>query len=157
MELTLNQIVLNLKEIADKHQQIHGFKFGVTQEDFATSGVSHPCEMWVTIQPSPIGVSTSEFVCSMCLCDSVIRGKENQTEVISDCWQIAKDVISQLRHPDYSWDFNRGQKPIINPFKEKSTYNFAGVWFDFTLISPDPIDSCRVPFSSAPTIYPTLS
>lgn len=155
MDLTLNQVVLNLSEIADKHQQIHGFKFGVTQEDFATSGVSHPAEMWVTIQPSPMGVSTTEFNVSMCLCDSVRRGNENQTEVISDMWQIAKDVVAQLRNQNYPWDFNRGQKPVVNPFKEKSPYSYAGVWFDFTLTSPDPIDRCATPFSSEPTIYPT--
>lgn len=156
MELTVNQILLNLKSIADCHQQIHGFKSGLTQEDFSTSGVSHPTEMWVVIQPAPMGVSTSDFNLLICLCDSVRRGNENLTEIISDTWQIAKDVIAQLRDPDYPWDFPRTQKPTINPFKEKSTYSYAGVWFEVNLTAPDPTDTCRIPFSTSPTIYPTL-
>lgn len=155
MEITLNNIIQNLQEIADKHQQIHGFKFGVTQHDFDTSGTSDCPEMWVTLQPSPIGISTTEFSFSMALVDAVRRGKNNQTEVLSDLAQIAKDIISQLRHEDYGWDFSLGQKPALNFAVHQSTYNYAEVSFDFTLTIPDPIDSCRIPFSSSPTIYPT--
>lgn len=155
MELTLNQVILNLESIADKHQQLHGFKFG-DAADFATSGTAYAAEMWVQVQPAPIGVSTTEFSFRMWLLDAVRRGEVNETEVLSDMAQVAKDVVSQLRHPDYSWDFNRGQKPVLNYFTEESPYKWAGVWFDFTLIIPDPTDTCRIPFSSSPTIYPTL-
>lgn len=156
MEITLNQIVQNFQEIADKHRQIHAFKFGVTQHDFDSSGTTDCAEMWVTLNPSPIGISTTEFSFSMALVDAVRRGKDNQTEVLSDLAQIAKDIIGQLRHQSYAWDFDMSQKPSLNFAVQQSTYNYAEVSFDFTLTIPDPVDSCRIPFSSTPTIYPTL-
>lgn len=154
MEVTLNQIVQNLREIADKHQQIHEFKFGVTGRDFDTSGSAFDNEMWVTLNPSPIGVSTSEFSFSMALVGSLRRGREHQVELFSDLAQIAKDVIGQLRHEDYPWDFELGQRPQLNFSINESVKNYAEVSFDFTLTIPDPVDSCRIPFSSTPTIYP---
>ena len=156
MEITLNNIVQNFREIADKHRQIHSFKFGVTEHDFDTSGTADCSELWVTLNSSPIGVSTTEFSFSMALVDAVRRGSVNQTEVLSDLAQIAKDIIGQLRHEDYAWDFNRGQKPNLNFSINQSVKNYAEVSFDFTLVIPDPVDSCRIPFTSTPTIYPTL-
>jgi len=153
---TLNQIVQNLNEIANKHQQLHGFKFGDPWE-FYTSGSCDCAELWVQLQPTPATINTIDYTFTIWLLDGVRRGEINETEVMSDMFLVAQDIIAQLHHPDYGWAFPRSQTFTINPVTEKTPYKFTGVWFSLALKLATPSDTCRIPFSSDPIIYPTLS
>lgn len=152
---TLNQIVQNLSEIADKHLQIHAFKFGDPHE-FYTSGTADCCEMWVQVQTNLVSRNTSTFSFRMWLLDAVRRGERNETEVQSDMDLIARDVIAQLRHPDYDWVVSFSDSQTVNFVTEHSPYRWSGVWFDYSIKLKTPMDTCRIPFSSTPTIYPTI-
>lgn len=149
MQVTLNTVVKNIKEIANRHRQIHAFKFGDPWE-FYTSGTADCAEMWMQIQPSPIGVSTTDFNFRIWLLDGVKRGEINELEVQSDMLQIAKDIIAQLNNPNYPWAFNRSQSNMATCVTESSPYKWSGVYFDINLKCLDPIDRCSIPFTSAP-------
>jgi hypothetical protein len=151
---TLNQIVQNLSEIASKHQQLHAFKVG-NPDEFYTSGTATCAEMWLLVSDASLTRNTATFKFTMWLLDGVRRGEINQLEVQSDMVQVAQDINAQLEHPDYDWFYD--QKPTLNIITEKSPYKWSGVFFDFTIKLKYPSDTCRIPFSSAPRIYPTLS
>jgi len=152
---TLNQIVQNLNEIAIQHQQLHGFKFGDPWE-FYSSGVCNCTELWVNVYPATATLTTIEYKFTAWLMDGVRRGEINETEVISDMFLIAQDIIAQLHHPDYSWAVERKQTFIITPFTEKTPYKLSGVSFDFILKLMYPSDTCLIPFTSTPIIYPLI-
>jgi hypothetical protein len=147
---TLNQIVRNLSEIVDKHLQIHAFKFGDPHE-FYTSGSADCTEMWVQIQNDLVSRNTATYTFRMWILDGVRRGEINETEVMSDCDLIARDVIAQIRNPDYDWVVEYTQTHSLFFVTEHSPYKWAGVWFDFSIKLKSPGDTCRIPFSSPPT------
>lgn len=151
--VTLNQIVQNLNEIANKHLQIHGFKFGDPWE-FYTSGVCDCTELWVTMSPPIASLTTMDYPFTAWLLDGVRRGEVNETEVLSDMILIAHDIIAQLHHPAYPWAFDRNQKFTLSNYTEKTPYKLSGVSFSFTLNTLKPADTCQIPFSSSPIIYP---
>lgn len=153
---TLNQIVQNLNEIANKHQQLHGFKFGDPWE-FYTSGVCDAAELWIQVQPASATLTTIDYTFTAWLLDGVRRGEINELEVQSDMILVAQDIIAKLHHPDYGWAFERSQRVAINPVTEKTPYKLAGVWFQFTLKLLYPADTCRIPLSGSTIIYPILS
>lgn len=153
--VTLNNVVQNLSEIANKHLQIHGFKFGDPWE-FYTSGVCNCTELWVQPQPPFVSLTTIDYKFTLWLLDGVRRGEVNETEVLSDQILIAHDIIAQLHHPSYPWAFERSQRFTLNMYTEKTAYKLSGVTFDITLKTLKPADTCQIPFSSDPIIYPTL-
>jgi len=150
---TLNQVVQNLSAIADVHQQLHGFKQG-SPWDFYTSGICDAAEMWLNVGEAVVGRNTITFKFTMWLLDGVRRGDINELEVQSDMAQVAQDVIAQLRSPSYDWNFDLAAKTTLNIVQEKTPYRFAGVWFDFEIQLKYPSDTCRIPFSTTPIIYP---
>jgi len=152
---TLNQIVQNLNEIANKHQQLHGFRFGDPWE-FYTSGVCDCTELWVQLNTFPVTLNVIDFAFTIWLLDGVRRGEVNETEVLSDMIQVAKDVIDQLHDPNYPWAFDRNQSFQITPYTEKTPYKLSGVSFPLILKTQSVSDICRIPFSSPPIIYPLL-
>jgi hypothetical protein len=150
---TLNQIVQNLNSIADNHQQLHGFKFG-NPWDFYTSGICDAAEMWVAVNSAAATRRSTDFKFTMWLLDGVRRGDVNELEVQSDMTQVATDVIAQLRHPDYGWSYDMESSVTMSVVQEKTPYRFAGVSFDFEIKLMYPQDTCRIPFTNTPTIYP---
>lgn len=152
---TLNQIVQNLNEIANKHLQIHAFKFGDPHE-FYTSGTADCAESWVQPQTVLVTRNTSTFSFRMWLLDGVRRGEINETEVQSDMVLIAGDFIAQMQSPDYDWVVSFADSQTLNFVTEHSPYKWSGVWFDFDIKLKTPRDICRIPFSSTLTIYPTI-
>lgn len=154
--VTLNNIVQNLNEIANKHLQIHGFKFGDPWE-FYSSGVCDCTELWVQMQPPVATLTTIEYKFIAWLLDGVRRGEVNETEVLSDMTLIAHDIIAQLHHPDYAWAFDRKKEFTLNNYTEKTPYKLSGVSFDFGLKTLKPADTCQIPFSSNPSIFPILA
>lgn len=152
---TLNQVIQNLKSVADCHDQLHSFKFGDPWE-FYTSGVATCAEQWVQIQPAVVTRNTIKFSFRTWLLDAVKRGEANELDVQSDMTLVAQDLVARYKHPDYNWNFGTDQRNTLNYFTEYTPYQWSGVWFDFTIELMYPSDTCRIPFSTQPTIYPQI-
>ena len=152
---TLNQIVSSLQSIATNHRQIHGFQFGELP-DLYTSGVSNPVELWVQVDSIKRTRSTSKYLFTFWIVDSVRRGSDAFTEVYSDTAQIAEDVIAQLRHPDYNWTFinvSEDDDIDITFFNEITPERYFGVSFKAAIQLTKADDRCAIPFITEPTKY----
>jgi hypothetical protein len=152
---TLNQIVQNLKNVADCHTQIHAFKQGDPWE-FYTSGVATCTEQWVQILGFSATRNTVKYNLRTWILDAVRRGEANELDVQSDMSLIALDLLAQYRHPSYNWELSYSDTVNGTIFSEHSPYKWSGVWFDFSIILSYPADTCRVPFNPSPTYYPTI-
>jgi hypothetical protein len=148
--LTLNQLVNNLQDIADKHYQINDFKYGDPWE-FYSSGVTRAPEMWVTCESvTREGDSVSNFNMKIYIVDNVKTGELNELEVESDTIQIAEDVLAQLRHHGYGWAVDARANVSMNVRTERSPKNLTGVDFNVNIRIRKPDDRCRIPFSTNP-------
>ena len=147
---TLNQLVGNLRDIADLHQQIHGFNYGEPWE-FYQSGVTNSPEMWVTCEGvTREGSKVSTFNMRVYIVDNVKRGELNELEVESDLIQIAEDIIAQLRHHSYGWNLPRTDNISISVRTERTPKMLTAVEFALTIRVPKPDNRCAISFTTNP-------
>lgn len=145
---TLNQIINELKEIANQHLQINSFNAG-TLDDFATSGDTRYPAMWVSYENAAISTRTESYSFSIWIVDRVKKDRSNLIEVHSDCKSILNDIKAQLNDPGYGWvlgqDWN--YQAIFEPFMEDEV---AGWLADVTISQPFSNDVCQIPYNQAP-------
>jgi hypothetical protein len=144
---TLNQVKAALQRIATAHHQINSFYWGPAY-DFATSGTTNYPAMLVDVLPGTINQSTIDVNLIIHICDKERPGVTNEDDIQSDCLQIAKDIMAELKHPDWTWDV--AEKGRVNyelfQFTEKDI--LAGVIFKPTIIINDVDDDCQIPEST---------
>jgi len=145
---TLNQIINELKEIANQHLQINSFNAG-TLDDFATSGDTRYPAMWVSYENAAISSRTESYSFSIWIVDRVKKDRSNLIEVHSDCKSILNDIKAQVMNPGYGWvvgqDWN--YQAIFEPFMEDEV---AGWLADITITQPFSNDTCQIPFNQEP-------
>ena len=145
---TLNQIINELKEIANQHLQINSFNAG-TLDDFATSGDTRYPAMWVSYENAAISSRTESFSFSIWIVDRVKKDRTNLVEVHSDCKSILNDIKAQLNDPGYGWSLGQdwNYQAIFEPFMEDEV---AGWLADVTITQPFSNDTCQIPYNQAP-------
>lgn len=145
---TLNQIINELKEIANQHLQINSFNAG-TLDDFATSGDTRYPAMWVSYENAAISSRTESFSFSIWVVDRVKKDRTNLVEVHSDCKSILNDIKAQLNDPGYGWSLGQdwNYQAIFEPFMEDEV---AGWLADVTITQPFSNDTCQIPYNQAP-------
>ena len=145
---TLNQIINELKEIANQHLQINSFNAG-TLDDFATSGDTRYPAMWVTYQNASIAQRTESFSFSIWIVDRVKKDRTNLIEIHSDCKSILNDIKAQLNAPGYGWSLTQdwNYQAVFEPFMEDEV---AGWFADITISQPFSNDTCQIPFNQEP-------
>jgi hypothetical protein len=146
---TLNQLVANLSDIADKHQMINGFQYGEPAE-FYQSGMTNSPEMWVMCTGIDRERATTIYNLTIYLADNVKRGEVNELEVESDLIQIAEDVIYQLQNNDYGWNIPQDTVTNIKLMTERTPKNLTVVEFNVSIRTKKPANICAIPFTSNP-------
>jgi hypothetical protein len=71
----------------------------------------------------------------------------NETEVLSDCTQIAEDLLAMLMSPNYQDDWEIADTTVVSPFTEGLSDIVAGVVMDIGIMVEFIADSCQVPSS----------
>jgi hypothetical protein len=143
---TLNQVITQLEAIATAHYQINSFGFGNIY-DITTSGdITYPL-MWVQHEGVDISTGVQNFKFDVIICDIVKGGRVNETEVLSDQLEIVKDVIAQLKHPSYKWDFV-GDNVALTAFEERFPDSVTGYSFTIVLQLPYATNRCSIPMST---------
>ena len=151
--MTLNQVQQALEQIATNHKQINSFGEGDIW-DIATSGdINYPL-MYVSLEDSTIGNRVEALTFSIILMDIVKGGRVNENDALSDMLEVAKDIIAQLNHPSYTWEFANDSINISN-FTERFLDSVAGVTMRVTLNLPFSFDRCAMPYT--PTTIPTIA
>jgi hypothetical protein len=132
-QLTLNQTVALIKEIAQAHDQINTVYFGDVWEFLAQTDNIYPATFF-TLTGSSIAAKTLSLNFSFFFLDRQIQDESNETEVLSDQLLIAQDVFSMLRHPNFNWDITEDEKDYL-----------AGVKMDIVVNYPMLTDRCQIP------------
>jgi len=144
--MTLNQILAQLRLIADNHQLINGYGEGDIWE-IATSGDTAYPLMWTTIEN--VQISTTEksetYNFSLYFMDVVKNGEVNETEVLSDQLSTAKDVLAQLKHPSYEWSFESNNSSLED-FTERFLDSVSGWKMTVSLKLPFDSNRCVIPY-----------
>ena len=146
---TLNQLVSNLQDIADKHQAINGFQYGEAHE-FYLSGTTNAPEMWVTCTGVSLEQSTTIYNLTIYLVDNVKRGEVNELEVESDLIQLTEDIKYQLQNNDYGWNIPRDTVIDAKIMTERTPKNLTVTEFSVSIRTKKPANICAIPFTTNP-------
>ena len=141
--MTLNQVVTALETIATNHQQINSFGFGDIWEQNSSGTIYYP-QMFVELESTNITTRMLNLTFRIYFMDVVKNGEVNENEVLSDQLEIAKDVVAQLQHVDYTWVFDAENVPMQD-FTENLTDSVSGWYIDVTLELPYTFDRCAIP------------
>lgn len=144
---TLNRVVEGLNRIATAHTQINTFFFGDVWE-FATSGTTTYPAMAVHLENSSLTRRLTNLTMDIYIMDKVRNGESNETEVLSDMLLVSKDILSEITHPDWSWNVRNEDTITIEPFTEKLQDTLTGCKMTviFQLVTPN--DTCQIPEGS---------
>ena len=141
--MTLNQTIKAFETIATNHKQINTFGFGDVWEISTSGDINYPM-MWVSLENSSIGNKVESLKFNLIFMDIVKGGEVNETEVLSDQLEIAKDVIAQLQHPSYEWEFNGSTS--LEDFTERFVDSVSGFTCSVTLNLPFTSNRCSMPY-----------
>lgn len=148
--MTLREVETQLQAIATNHRQINSYGSGELY-DIVTSGDTNYPLMYTMLENSTIGGRVESLVFTILIMDIVKGGRVNEDEVASDMLEIVKDIIAQLQHPSYEWEFD-SQSVTVEPFTERFTDSVTGYSFKVSLLLPFAYDRCVIPYT--PTSIP---
>ncbi len=141
-QLTLNQTVKLIKDIAQSHDQINTVYFGDVWEFLAQTDNVYPA-MFYSLTGSQINGKSLDMSFSLFFLDRQLQDETNETEVLSDQLLIAQDIISMLRFPKFDWEI--GDNVVLDFFTENEKDYLAGVKADVTISFPMLSNRCQIP------------
>jgi hypothetical protein len=154
-QLTLNQTINLIREIALSHDQINTVYFGDVWEFLAQSDNVYPA-MFYSLTGSSISGKNLSMDFSLFFLDRQLVDETNETDVLSDQLLIAQDIFAMFNYPKFDWEID--QDVTIDFFTENEKDYLAGVKFDITLNYPMLNDRCQVPSAfSYPEYVASLS
>lgn len=147
---TVNQLISVFKDVATRHYQINGFGIGDDWESGATENM-HPV-LWVnpvtaSMPSSDNGYKTFEIDFDIRIFDLVSKDESNENDVLSDCIDILKDIISEFkRHPYYvNSQLNIIDDISFEAFTEELDEEVSGWSCEITLMTPILNSFCGIP------------
>lgn len=146
MEKTLNQIMLELQEIATQHRQINEFFQGDFLDAISRDGAQYPL-MVATLQPGGMGAGYVRVNIVITICDKYNLSNYRQiNEVHSDCLLICNDIKTTLQQ--YRWtEFADVTAEIAtDPFINQGQDMVAGWTMLLSLNIFDSEDWCAIPY-----------
>lgn len=141
-QLTLNQTVKLIKDIALSHDQINTVYFGDVWEFLAQTDNVYPA-MFYSLTGSQINGKSLDMSFSLFFLDRQLQDETNETEVLSDQLLIAQDIISMLRFPKFDWEI--GDNVVLEFFTENEKDYLAGVKADVSISFPMLSNRCQIP------------
>ena len=167
---TYNNVVNTLKNIGEQHHQIAT----VTTGDIYEINLEK-MEKFALMHINPVNVVAGEYGLTynfQIFIMDMVTEKSNWTEsniqsanrlssgqeVLSECLQIAVDVISMLRHSEHQSlttadDINSPKyfaqgEQTLEPFSERFDNELTGWVFPVGVVVPNNFDSCNIPATS---------
>jgi hypothetical protein len=141
-QLTLNQTVKLIRDIALSHNQINTVYFGDVWEFLAQTDNTYPA-MFYSLTGSSISGKTLGMDFSLFFLDRQLQDETNETDVLSDQLLIAQDIYAMMRYPKFDWDIDENVN--IEFFTENENDYLSGVKIDITIYYPMMTDRCQVP------------
>ena len=142
MGLTLNQIVKQITEFGNTHEQIKFVYFGDVWERLSNGEVTYPA-MFFSLVDAQILAKQIQYNFSIYVMDRMLMEETNETEVLSDMTLIGQDMVAELRDPIYNWIASDNM--TLSFYTESDPDYLAGVKIDFTLTLSSLNDTCQIP------------
>lgn len=142
MGLTLNQIVKQITEFGNNHEQINFVYFGDVWERLSNGEVTYPA-MFFTLIDAQILAKQIQYNFSIYVMDRMLMEETNETEVLSDMTLVGQDMVAKLRSPEYNWIASDNM--TLSFYTESDPDYLAGVKIDFTLTLSSLNDTCQIP------------
>jgi len=150
------QILADLSSIAYNHLQINSFGFGdITQLTMDVNTQKEPryTRMYVLPQQVTLNQNILSYQFDIIICDQVNDDYSNQSEVISDTLEIAKDVWTILyqsytqQYGNFSVSYQPQWNANVEPFLERFETILAGNTLSITIDQDFDYNTCVLPFS----------
>lgn len=141
-QLTLNQTVKLIRDIALSHDQINTVYFGDVWEFLAQTDNTYPA-MFYSLTGSQISGKNLAMDFSLFFLDRQLQDETNETDVLSDQLLIGQDIFSMMRYPKFDWKLD--EDVSIEFFTENEKDYLSGVKLDITINYPMLTDRCQIP------------
>ena len=143
---SLNQLNKAFNDICNAHQQLKTYGFGQVHHIETSGTIQHPL-MWVELENGTNTGKETRYQFNFYLMDIVQNDRSNETEVLSDMYKIAEDILAELRHGDWTF-YYLVKETLIDYFTEGTTSKTAGVKFSVIISTETPNDRCAIPENS---------
>lgn len=152
--LTKNQVIQQLKKLANNHPQIRGFGYGDSWElenamssvNGIETGMSEPKKLpflWITPIIARVNEGSLFYDFEMIIGDLVKNNITNKLEVESDTLLICLDLLSKLNDNRYKWALSK--QSSLQPFTEKWDSEITGHTMNISLEFMFNYDYCQSP------------
>lgn len=152
--LTKNQVLNQLKTLANNHWQVRGFGYGdrweletaMTKADSSENGLSEPEKQpffWVTPIIARVSEGSLFYDFEIIVGDLVKKDESNELDVESDTLLICLDILSKLNDQSYDWALDKQSN--LQPFTEKWDSEFTGHIMNISLEFMFNYDYCQAP------------
>lgn len=141
--LTLNQVVKQIKAIAEAHEQINTVYYGDFDEFLGESADNVYPAMYFDSTNASISANTLTLNFSLYFFDRMLPEKINETEAVSDQLSIAQDILAQLMYQEF--EFEMSDSVQLTFITEDTPDNLVAVKADISLDLPFTANRCQVP------------
>lgn len=147
--LTLNQTIEILKNFTSKHKQLNSFYFGDKWEVGASDNIQYPL-LWCSLQNVAMTDNVVERRFLIDISDKVNLDESNENHVLSDCEQIAFDLLNYLEQISDNEDIGLriSRNTQLTDYTEDRDDMVSGFFFEITLSSHIAGFSCNLPINS---------
>jgi hypothetical protein len=140
--MTLNQIVKQITEFGNNHEQIKFVYFGDVWERLSNGEVTYPA-MFFNLNDAQILAKQIQYNFSIYVMDRMLMEETNETEVLSDMTLVGQDMVASLRDHIYNWIVSDNMS--VTFFTESDPDYLAGLKIDFSLTLSSLNDTCQIP------------
>lgn len=141
--LTLNQVVDQIKAIAEAHEQINTVYYGDFDEFLGESADNVYPAMYFDSTNASLSTRTLTLNFSLYFFDRMLPEKINETEAVSDMLSVAQDIIAQMLFQEFEFEMNESVQ--LTFITEDTPDNLVAVKADISMDLPFTADRCQVP------------
>jgi hypothetical protein len=141
------QILLDWQGFANAHEQVRSWGFGdptqLTMDVITKQEPLYP-RLYFIPGRSRFNPNHMHITWTVIVCDKLEDDLSNQTDVLSDCLEIAKDFYSKAYLSDYEveWD------AVLNPWLEETETTLAGWSFEISVQQKFDYNRCVLPMTN---------
>jgi hypothetical protein len=140
--MTLNQIIKQITEFGNNHEQIKFVYFGDVWERLSNGEVTYPA-MFFNLNDAQILAKQIQYNFSIYVMDRMLMEETNETEVLSDMTLVGQDMVANLRNHIYNWVVSDNMS--VTFYTESDPDYLAGIKIDFSLTLSSLNDTCQIP------------
>lgn len=158
-QVTYNTVVERLAYFAQAHDLIRSYTYGESKDIDLSQAPEYPL-MHSILTGVQTGVGNRTFRLTIVFADlprSVEDKSRYQREVVSDCIQLAEDLLAEIRNGNnvFGYDVELEGTPLIEPFHAEYKHVLSGVAISLGLTFPWNWSACDIPASFSAPFQPS--